>query len=117
MEVVLEALKLYRARREFKVGELLKFARICRIERIITPYLEASRLRFNGPGINFDGRMIDWQNNYFFSHPESNALAFVIIAGEMPPGAKRFSICSLFRGRNGIATVNRRTPVFYLTPL
>lgn len=42
MEVVLEALRLYRSRREFKAGELLKFAKICRVEKIMTPYLEAS---------------------------------------------------------------------------
>jgi predicted transcriptional regulator of viral defense system len=43
MEVVLEALKLYRLRRQFKSDELLTYARICRVERIMTPYLEASR--------------------------------------------------------------------------
>ncbi len=41
MEIVLEALKLYRARRQFKVNELLEYARICRVEKIMMPYLEA----------------------------------------------------------------------------
>lgn len=42
MEVVLEALKLYRSRRQFKSDELLKYARVCRVEKVMTPYLEAS---------------------------------------------------------------------------
>lgn len=41
MDVVLEALKLYKERKKFKLGEMLKYARICRIERVIEPYLEA----------------------------------------------------------------------------
>lgn len=40
MDIVLEALKLYRTRKEFKVGKLLEYARICRVEGIIKPYLE-----------------------------------------------------------------------------
>jgi len=44
------------------------------------------------------GKMIkDFINK---NRPESNALAFVIVAGEMPSGVKRFSVCSLFRLRN-----------------
>jgi len=42
MDIVLEALKLYRTQKEFKVGELLKYARICRVERVMKPYLEAT---------------------------------------------------------------------------
>ncbi len=42
MEVVLEALKLYKLRKEFKAGEILKFAKICRVENIMRPYLEMS---------------------------------------------------------------------------
>jgi predicted transcriptional regulator of viral defense system len=42
MDVVIEALKLYRTRKKFKIGELLKYARICRVENVIRPYLEAS---------------------------------------------------------------------------
>jgi predicted transcriptional regulator of viral defense system len=41
MDIVLEALKLYRARKEFNVAELLKYARICRVEKVMKPYLEA----------------------------------------------------------------------------
>jgi predicted transcriptional regulator of viral defense system len=40
MDVVLEALKLYKARKTFNLGELLKYARICRIEKVMHPYLE-----------------------------------------------------------------------------
>ncbi len=39
-EVVLEALKLYRQRRDFEVDKLLYYARICRVESVIRPYLE-----------------------------------------------------------------------------
>jgi len=41
LDVVLEALKLYKVRKAFNVAELLKFARICRVENVIRPYLEA----------------------------------------------------------------------------
>lgn len=41
MDVVLEALKLYKTRKTVKLGELLKFARICRVENVMRPYLEA----------------------------------------------------------------------------
>ena len=40
MDIVLEALKLYKARKRFNPPELLKFARICRVEKIMRPYLE-----------------------------------------------------------------------------
>jgi predicted transcriptional regulator of viral defense system len=40
-EVALEALKEYRARRDFDLNQLLKYARICRIEKVMRPYLEA----------------------------------------------------------------------------
>lgn len=42
MDVVLEALKLYKARKTFNLGELLKYARICRVENVMRPYLEAT---------------------------------------------------------------------------
>ena len=42
MDVVLEALKLYKSRRKVNVGELLKYARICRVENVMRPYLEAT---------------------------------------------------------------------------
>ncbi|MBC8390041.1 MAG: type IV toxin-antitoxin system AbiEi family antitoxin domain-containing protein [Actinobacteria bacterium] len=41
MSVVLEALKLYKVRKKFNLGELLKYAHICRVEKIMKPYLEA----------------------------------------------------------------------------
>jgi predicted transcriptional regulator of viral defense system len=41
MDVVLEALKLWRERRGRNVQVLLKHARQCRVERIMRPYLEA----------------------------------------------------------------------------
>lgn len=41
MDVVLEALKLYRTRKTFNVGGLLKYAKVCRVEKVMTPYLEA----------------------------------------------------------------------------
>mgnify|MGYP006310958627 CR=1 FL=1 len=42
MGVVLEALKLYRTRKRFNPAELLKYARICRVEKVMRPYLEAT---------------------------------------------------------------------------
>ena len=41
MDVVLEALKLYKTRKKFDLDELLKYARICRVEKIMRPYMEA----------------------------------------------------------------------------
>ncbi len=41
MDVVLEALKLHKARNGLNLGELLKYARICRVEKVMRPYLEA----------------------------------------------------------------------------
>lgn len=41
MDVVLEALKLYRSKKRFDVDALLKYARICRVENVMYPYLEA----------------------------------------------------------------------------
>lgn len=41
MDVVLEALKMYKARGSFDVGELLKYARVCRVEAVMRPYIEA----------------------------------------------------------------------------
>lgn len=41
MDVVLEALKLYKARKPFNVGELLRYARACRVEAVMKPYIEA----------------------------------------------------------------------------
>lgn len=41
LDIALEALKAYRERDFFDVGELLRYARICRVDEVITPYLEA----------------------------------------------------------------------------
>jgi predicted transcriptional regulator of viral defense system len=40
LDVALEALRFYQQRIDFSVDELLKYARICRVEKIIRPYLE-----------------------------------------------------------------------------
>lgn len=42
MDVVLEALKLYKSHKPFKLADLLKYARICRVEKVMKPYLEAT---------------------------------------------------------------------------
>ncbi|PIV80824.1 transcriptional regulator [bacterium CG17_big_fil_post_rev_8_21_14_2_50_64_8] len=41
LDVALEALKLYLQRRAGSVDELVRFARVCRVERVIRPYVEA----------------------------------------------------------------------------
>lgn len=41
MDIVIEALKLYRSRKKFNLPELLRFAAICRVEKVMRPYLEA----------------------------------------------------------------------------
>ncbi|OQX32407.1 MAG: transcriptional regulator [Candidatus Sedimenticola endophacoides] len=42
MDVVLEALKLYRSQRRVNRDALIKYARICRVEKVMRAYLEAS---------------------------------------------------------------------------
>jgi predicted transcriptional regulator of viral defense system len=42
VDVVLEALKLYKSRMKFNHQKILEYARICRVDKIITPYLEAN---------------------------------------------------------------------------
>ncbi len=42
MDVVLEALKLYKSRKKFNLDELLRYAKICRVEKVMRPYLEAT---------------------------------------------------------------------------
>lgn len=42
MDVVLEALKFYKARKQFNLEALLKYAKICRVEKVMYPYLEAN---------------------------------------------------------------------------
>ncbi len=41
MDVVLEALKLYRERFRFDANRLMQYARTCRVESVMRPYLEA----------------------------------------------------------------------------
>jgi predicted transcriptional regulator of viral defense system len=41
MDVVLEALRFYRERNGFDLGAVLACARICRVENVMRPYLEA----------------------------------------------------------------------------
>jgi len=40
MDVVLEALKFYKERSQFKVDELLRYGHVCRVANIMKPYLE-----------------------------------------------------------------------------
>ncbi len=42
MDVVLEALKLYRSQKKFNLNDLLKYAKICRVGKVMKPYLEAT---------------------------------------------------------------------------
>jgi len=42
MDVVLEALKLYKTRKQFNLSELLKYAKVCRVEKVMRPYLEVT---------------------------------------------------------------------------
>ena len=41
IDLAIEVLKAYRTRPDFNVGKLLHYARICRVEQVISPYLEA----------------------------------------------------------------------------
>ena len=41
MDIVQESLKLYKSHMTVKPDALLRYARICRVERVMTPYLEA----------------------------------------------------------------------------
>ncbi len=41
MDTVLEALKLYKERKRFDVEKILHYAKICRVTKVITPYLES----------------------------------------------------------------------------
>ena len=41
LDVALEALRLYKERDSFSVEDILLYARICRVERVMRPYLEA----------------------------------------------------------------------------
>jgi predicted transcriptional regulator of viral defense system len=41
IDVVVKALKVYRQRKRFKADELIHHAKICRVENVMRPYLEA----------------------------------------------------------------------------
>ena len=41
LDTAIEALKLYREKKRFKSEDLLRVARICRVEKVMRPYLEA----------------------------------------------------------------------------
>lgn len=41
LDLALEALDFYRKRTDFNVNELLRYTRICRVENVLRPYLEA----------------------------------------------------------------------------
>jgi hypothetical protein len=41
LDTVVEAVRFYRERRRVKVDDLMRYASICRVEKIIRPYLEA----------------------------------------------------------------------------
>lgn len=41
LDTAVEALRLYRERRSIKVDDLMRYAEICRVGKIIRPYLEA----------------------------------------------------------------------------
>jgi predicted transcriptional regulator of viral defense system len=41
LDTAIEALRLYRRRKPLRVDELLRYAKVCRVERVMRPYLEA----------------------------------------------------------------------------
>ena len=41
IDIAVEAIRLYLQTKPLKVDELLRFARVCRVERVMRPYLEA----------------------------------------------------------------------------
>lgn len=45
MDVVMEALELYRSRKTFRPGKLMEYTRICRVANEMASYLEAKRER------------------------------------------------------------------------
>jgi hypothetical protein len=40
LDTVVEAVRLYAERRSVKVNDLMRYAEICRVKKIIRPYLE-----------------------------------------------------------------------------
>ena len=41
LDTVIEAIRFYRERRKIKVDDLMRYAAVCRVEKIMRPYLEA----------------------------------------------------------------------------
>jgi predicted transcriptional regulator of viral defense system len=41
LDTAIEAVKLYHERKRFKVDDLMHFARVCRVENVMRPYVEA----------------------------------------------------------------------------
>jgi len=41
LDTAIEALKLYREKKRINVDKLMQYARVCRVEKVIRPYLEA----------------------------------------------------------------------------
>ena len=41
LDIAIEALKLYRERKRFRIDDLVKFSKACRVEKIMRPYLQA----------------------------------------------------------------------------
>jgi predicted transcriptional regulator of viral defense system len=41
LDVAIEALRLYREHKQFLVDDIMRYARLCRVEKIMRPYLEA----------------------------------------------------------------------------
>jgi len=41
MSIVLEALSFYKKRKIFKPSKLIKYAKICRVENVMRPYIES----------------------------------------------------------------------------
>ena len=42
MDVVIEALRLYKSRQKFNLEDLLKYGKVCRVNKVMIPYLEAT---------------------------------------------------------------------------
>lgn len=42
MDVVIEALKFYKSRKKINIAKLLEYAEVCRVKKIMMPYLEAT---------------------------------------------------------------------------
>jgi len=41
LDTAIEALRLYRERKHFKIDDLMRFGGVCRVEKVMRPYLEA----------------------------------------------------------------------------